>query len=510
MAYRFAVSIASDTTVRCIVNAGRWPARGPAARAGWFSGTVHHDLAKLSDVDYLSSGSDTPAHARYEGLIAEGVTTFQSVSFWPWAGSEEVPVAGASLRVLDSAGLLDALALADVNGADVVVRQAEQGGTAASSLPVGRYRLERVEVLDNLTKALTLRGSRATLDEPITRAVFMPNVPALAWSSVPVVIGAVGSVPALPVNSDGTVSWLCDTPVAELGAVLDRGDAMEPGTFELAPDSQQLIMVSPPVGPVVCDVSSVGPDMQPATLVQALREIFRRADEGAWSLEDAAAIDAATGYAGIGYYTRESVSVREVLSAILPSYGAWWWEDAEGVLRFSRVTDPAAHVGDLAFDLSEDDLEGDLVVTPDLAPNLTRRMAYRPNAQALGAGDFVTDLVDVPASRRAELSSLYRGQVYSALPLAPQYAHADAADPFSSVFWRKEDAQAEIDRVVGLYAVPRMVCQVRARDVDLSISPGQVGKFTHSRYGLHAGRLMIVRSLPRNPVTGEISMVLWG
>jgi hypothetical protein len=510
MAYRLAASLASPSTVRCVVNAGRWPARGPAATAGWYTAPVLAGLAKLADIDYLSAGTDWPAHARYEGVLADTLTTTQGMSFWTWEGEAANGTTTATLRVVDDLHTLDPLVLADVRGAPVRILQGQVDGAVADAEPLARFVLERVEVLDDNTKAVQLVTAHPGLDESITRAVFMPNLATYAWNSVPVVIGAVASVPALPVNSDGTVCWLADGPLAHVGTVMDRGDSLENGTYEMAPDNQQLLTVSPPVGPVVCDVSTIGTGMQPATLAQALGEIFRRVDEQAWSLADAEAIDAATGYAGVGYYADQPVTAREALAAILPSYGAWWWEDAAGLLRFTRITDPSSYVGDLAFDLIGEDLTADIIVSPDLAPNLTRRMAFRPNAKALGAGDLVTDMVDVPPARRAELTAAWRGQVYASGPLPPQYMHAEAAEPFLSVFWRREDAQAELDRVVALYAQARVFAVVRLTDKALRVQPGQVGKLTYGRYGMGAGRLMLVRSVTCNRATGETALVLWG
>lgn len=508
MPYRFAISLASPTEVRAVVNSGRLPHRGPAARAGWYAQPTLSALAKLSDLDYLSAATDSPAHARYEGLLVHGLTTTSEIGFWCWAGDAPASPTRASCRVLDADGVLDDLAMADIQGAPVAVRKGHSDGAVATSAPLARYVVERIEVVDDNSKLITLGDAHSALDEPITRGEFMPNLPTLAGKPVPVVIGAVASVPALPANSDGTVCFLGDTPLfAE--TVLDRGDAMEPGTWEMATDGQQLLMVSPPVGPVVCDVSSIGAGQQPATLVQLLTEVFRRREITAWSQVDAAAIDAATGYAGVGYYTAQATTARSALAAVLPSYGAWWWQDETGLLRFARVTDPQAYSGE-PVDLGRGDLTGDIVVTPDIAPNLTRRMAYRANAQALGLGDLVSDLVDVPPLRRAELTSFYRSQVYAGGQLPQRYAHADVAHPIVSCFWRREDAQAEIDRIIALYGSHRMFASLRLTDPDLAPSPGQIVRLTYPRYGLQAGKQMLVRSRTRNLGTGDTTLILWG
>jgi len=500
-AWRFAASLAAPeaATLWAAVNAGQWQAAGPAGAAGWSPAPAVVPVARLADREHLDD-----QHRRWEGVIdTGGISTVAALGFWPWGGGEPIQGTAAQLTVQD-VGVLDSLAAQDVAGVPVAVRLAVGG----VPVDVARFALDRIETLDDGRKALHLRDAHDDLDEPANPGQFLPAISALAWRTQPMVIGAVASIPYLGANSDGSVGWLADAPLAHVSAVLDRGDPMEPGTWSLASDGQQILVEQPPVGPVVVDASSIGPGMQPASLQEALHELFDRIGKAAWSSADAAAIDTATGYAGIGFYAGDRVTVREALAAILPSYGAWWWQDADGTLRFARVVDPETVAP--AFELDGAELADDLVRIPDEAPNLSRRMAYQPNARVLGAGELVTDLVDVPVWRRNELTSPWRGQAYSGVALSPRYAHADSNPPLVSVFWRPQDAQAEINRVCSLYAQARAFYQVRLIDLDLAPKPGQVCRLTYPRYGLEAGRRVLVRSVERNPVTGEVAMTLWG
>lgn len=508
----FAVSLASTTAggLTCAVNAGQWQAASEAGLAGWFNADVASITSRLSDIDHLSTAGDTPAHVRYEGLLAEGIDIESQIGFWPWSGDQSTKGTSASIRVTDADALIDELAMQDVRGVPVALRLGDRGADVAAAAPVGRFVMDRVEIASDGTKVIYLADAHSDLDDSLTRGVFLPNIPALAWRPQPAVIGAVASVPGYVANSDGTVLFLSDSRLQDVATVMDRGDIMESGTFTVAPDGQQLLMTSPSMGPVVCDVSSIGANLQPATLQQALAAIFGRIGKSSWSAADAASIDTETGYAGIGYYSTGS-TVREALAAILPSYGAGWWQDDDGVLRITRITDPALHSGALAFDVSRTDMLEDLVGMRDLAPNLTRRMAYRPNAQILGVSDLVTDLVDLPQSRRDELTRAWRGQIYSGGPLPQCYRHADTAAPFVSCFWRAQDAQAENDRIVALYGVPRSTFQARFKgDPSFAPKPGQIGRVTYARYGLDAGKKVLVRGRRRNPATGDVVLTLWG
>lgn len=505
--WHFAVSMGSAVAgeLACAVNSGQWQAAGAAAAAGWDVAPPAPLRIRLSDLDWLDE-----AHSRWEGVVAvQGMQTYAALSFWPWGGNQGAQGGNAQLEVLDPAGVLPADA--DLAGLPVAVMLADTAGTLAAATPVARFVVDHVEVRDDVRKLLVLRDAHDDLDRPINRGVFLPSIPALAWRPMPAMIGAVASIPVLLANSDGSVGFLADVGLASVTAVYDRGDPLAPGDWSLDPSGQQLLLANTPVGPVTADGSSIGAGPSPATLQQAITDILGRAGVGAVALGDAAAIDAATGYQGIGYYAGDEQTARQALDRLLPSYGASRWQDGAGALRIARVVDPdtVADV-DLAFDLTGNDLAADLARVPDEAPNLSRRMAYRPNAYIHGAGDLVTDLVDVPPQRRIELTSPTRGIAYSGAPLAERYRHADTAAAVVSCHWRAEDAQAEIDRVCALYAVPRYFYTAPVVDPDLEVAPGQVGRIAYPQHGMAAGRKLLVVDVLRNPVSGETTLTLWG
>jgi len=512
----WAVSLATSAAagLKCVVNAGQWQGFAPAM-AGWPIPLAAATTLRLATEHYMTGPGDEPANTPYLSLVAgDGLQAIASVGFWPWGGNGGSRSDAAQLRLQDATGVLDAAALGDVRDLPVRVRQVSQGATLASAQAVSRHVLERIDIEDDDRKTAVLRDPHDDLDAPLHRAVFLPSInDQVAWQPQPVVIGAVRSCPMIPVNSDGSVQWISDAPLASVDRVLDRGAEILAGNgYALVAGGQQLAFDYTPVGPLVGDVSTVGVDMAPATLEGTLKEVFRRINKSAWSADDAAAIDTATGYAGVGYYAGDGGTPRQALETLLPSYAADWWKDGDGVLRIARLIDPdSVGDGDLAFDLAWPDLDADLVVQPDLAPGLSRRMAYQPNALPLASGDLITDLQLLPPARRQQLQGEFRGQVYAGGPLAARYVRAEAAAPVRSRFDRREDAQAEIDRVVGLYAVPRNFYVGRlCHRPDLQFRPGQVGRITYRRYGLAAGRKVLVTSVLSNPVTGEHTLRFWG
>ncbi|MCR6661819.1 MAG: hypothetical protein NVV60_01395 [Luteimonas sp.] len=511
----FAATLAATVAggLNMSVNAGQWIARGPAAAAAWKTPALAGPAARLADRDHLAAAGDAAPHARYEGLLVEGVSVFEALGFWPWGASQPINGTGAEATIIDSAGRLDALVMADTGGVPVKLRRGDKDSGVDGASPVARFALESVSVIDDNRRRLLLRDPHDDLDRVINRGVFLPNIPGLAWRPLPVVIGAVASVPALSCNSDGTTRWLSDSAVMP-AMVMDRGSIAEMGTFAPSPDNQQLLMRYPPVGPVIADCSSVGVvsgEPVPASLASALADVFARIGKSAWSRADAEAIDTASGYAGIGYYAGDAVTARTAIVAMLNSYGAWFYRAPNGVLRFARIVAPESHVGELAFNVTASDMAADLVRRADRAPTLTRRMAYRLNAQALSPSDLVTDVVLVPQARRDALTGLWRGQVYAAGELPARYRHADTSDPFLSLLWREQDAQAEIDRVVGIYGTERNEFEASFRGTLQTVpKPGDIGRVTYPRYGLDAGKLVQVKSVSRVEGTGLVTLTMWG
>ncbi|MDO5625005.1 MAG: hypothetical protein Q4G71_09975 [Pseudomonadota bacterium] len=490
------------------LNSGQWQRATPAGT--WQAAPPAMLDVRLADADYLTASSDTPANTRYEAVIDDGgFETLDQLHFWPW-GDEPRSAGAATVRLLDAEGRVDPLLDTDITGLPVSVRVAF--GALANAASVGRYVATAVEAESDSRKTLYLSDASDDVRQPLNRGVFLPNIPALAWRPQPVVIGAVASIPASSANSDNTVLFAADSPLQAVSLVRDRGDAMELGTWQQSPDGQQILMASPSMGPVVADGSTIGSNVQgliPATLEQFLAECFRRAGTSSWSVSDAAAIDTATGYAGIGFHAAELVDVWHAITAALASYGAWPWRDGNGILRFARAVAP--ETAPLDFYLDDADLLRDVVRVDDRAPALSRRMGYRPQGYVHQASDLVTDIVDVPPELRQRLTRPHWGEVYSDAPLSPLYRHADSAAPRPSLHWREQDAQAELERVLSMYGLARATWRWEMHDTGNSLRPGMTGSIRCDRYAaLRTGKRVLIRAVQRNAVTGRTILTLWG
>lgn len=255
--------------------------------------------------------------------------------------------------------------------------------------------------------------------------------------------------------------------------------------------------------------------LQAIKLADYLHEVLdvRGAQAGvSWSQDDAAAIDTATGYAGLGVYLDGGETIAQALDMALASYTACKWADGSGKLRFSRLIDPASiAAGDRAGTIDINAMDGDLVPVLDTAPGLTTQMGVRRNWASLSDGDLVAASLNFPLAVRQSMLRDYQQVASTATPLAGAYRHALYAAPVASCFDQQADGQAEIDRVAALYGIPRWFYAVT---VELEALPGldlgQVWTLTYPKYGLAAGKPVMVIDYEPDLLANTANIILWG
>ncbi len=263
------------------------------------------------------------------------------------------------------------------------------------------------------------------------------------------------------------------------------------------------------------DDTGTDDEVEEALVPLPLAEIMRQAIEvrgqlpaSSWSQASAAAIDTASGYLGLGFHTTEPVTVRQALDAILDSYTASVFPSRAGVLQVARLIAPEDATPDGALDAA------DMLSPPlprwDAAPGLTRQLGARRNERILTDSDLVTDEVAVTLRLRRKLSRQHRFVLTYGGPLAAGYEHADTAPPIGTRLVKAVDGQAEIVRVGEIYATARAFygpVKVASRnDIEL----GDVLTVTYPRWGLDAGRPLLVVGIRESLLGDTREITLWG
>lgn len=185
-----------------------------------------------------------------------------------------------------------------------------------------------------------------------------------------------------------------------------------------------------------------------AILVDRLGE-----DPNIFSVSDAEEIDSQYTYP-VGYRWEEAPNVLDALTEIADQYGAILFTDETGQIRIRQVLTPSEPVA--TFD-SSNIQENTLRFHPDEAASLTTNFAGRPNWSPYGSGDFVTNIAEMPPSRKMSLMMDFQFLATSQLPLAGEYEFARGAERMRYNIDTYEGLIAQFKEIMVNYAKRRQI-----------------------------------------------------
>jgi hypothetical protein len=146
-------------------------------------------------------------------------------------------------------------------------------------------------------------------------------------------------------------------------------------------------------------------------------------------------------------------NILDALRLALDSFCACIFTDNTGTLRAKRLTDPSNPVGrTIKCAFTTANVQRPITVRGDGASTLTTLIGARRNWSQFSDSDFVTDQAIVSQDRKARYMRPSQYQVTSSQTPAGQYSFAIGAPIFDSVIDIPNDAQVEIDRVVGIWS----------------------------------------------------------
>lgn len=207
-----------------------------------------------------------------------------------------------------------------------------------------------------------------------------------------------------------------------------------------------------------------------------------------------------------GFSTRlEPVNIDESGDKLTGSIGSWWTYTRAGLLQLRQLTDPAAGtpVGTITAAQIRD--KG-LRRLASVAPSKGQRLGYRRNATTLQPNEVATS---VSADIRAQLGEEYRYAVADDTSVLTLYRDA--------VTWTAETlmddptaAQPEAVRRQALFGVRRNVYQVDLRDGLHVYWLGDIVELRVDRWGLGAGKQLVVVGITEDSAQRTTTLELWG
>lgn len=489
----------------------------------------------FSDGRYVSSTDGIVASAR----LANEITFSRRATTVFWGGGRAAQGMGA-IELINTDGALDVLLSMRWRRAVVTVYLGYDGDAVAALTRAARGVIERVESVGEQSLRIVVADSASELDVPVLTASYTSG--ALVGSLIPTVMGYCVSVPALHTGApsldysfhDGS-TWLVDAMTFRHG-VYDAGATLTPTTQWVSLDSGEqhgVTLLQSTAGMITVDATGPSTDgsvFSARTLYQIT--YFALCTRLGW---DASRVDFSgvttlqteLGTTWFGRWVSGSTTYGELLTELADSFAGWSYIDTAGVVRFDRLRMPS---GSPVLELDETNLVGDIQIEFDAAPGLSDavlgiRNWYVFDASALAGSvrDTATGVgLRKPFRTRAQFAvdDAYAAR-RSAAPTVRrtlrndthQTATAEPETGMPTLLMASGHVSAEAARRAALYAGPRWWYRVRAAldaSTAVTLERGSVVQLTEPRYGLDAGRLLVVIGVDGRVGDGIVDLLLWG
>lgn len=507
------------------VNFGQRPFRGipPAGFVplGWEAGDEPRSFSVMSipvqdSVNYRASPLGTVYQACL-GRLASRPTFRRAVSCWVWGRDDRrEPVSAISLDNTD--GTLDPLAEASNRDRTLSLHLARALPFVAVNTGnrVATVLIDQVSQ-DGGTVTITARDLSELLTVPLQSAVYPDTVAntAVRGKPRPIVLGNVRWAPVVmraPATLDFDVhessAFLAIDEVRQNGALLAtpadwalNGEGFRRAT---AVQGKQCARVRGAfnTGPVLIE-------RLPALLTWiGVTETGRLTAAQLDTAGTITALDTAAPYTLARYIgPDEPIMALDLVREIMDSFTGDLYTGADGVLRAWRFAVPA---GTPAFTWTEADLLGEVRRRPDQARGLTTTIGFARNYCVHSTGEIAGAIQNTTLA--SELSLPFQSRT-SSVALAPAYRQAVAAPPFVTLLTDGTQAQAEIDRVAGAYAVDRAFYDVQVMvdsSAALAINPGTIVWLSSPSADLRQGKLLMVVAVEGQLAANAVTVTLWG
>jgi hypothetical protein len=471
-------------------------------RSGWRAVTTAvltapaGGVLALSNVRYATHPDDLPGNLSFLPWLNK-LAAAAAITFWPWGGAGFASPLG-EITAFNNDGSLDWVLTEDFRDARLEVRNGSERDPYALHQRIASARVDRVEA-DVTRLRIKLRSVIERFALPFTTR-YVSADPRLDQRSRPVTLG--GPIWVQPVLVDEVLQRydVADGPYRDV-VVYDDG-VVAPHTAT----ATGFQLFGPPVGSLVARVTgqTVAGDLT-NTLQHLVRWLVARYPDPVEidtdSLDDVSASASELAW----HNSSTEVSGLALLVLALDTCGAAVCEGLDGRLRFVRLVDPwtVAWPPALAGQISG------LSVELDRAPGLTTTVEIlnNPGASAVPPGGY-------PGVDPALNNSLARETVrltYSGAPLHPTYAREAGLRPARRVIAADPlAAQAELDRVCGLYVRRWWFFRFRVTLQDDTLEPGAVRLIWHPRFGLAGVPVMIVSVRASVLGSAVFDVTAWG
>lgn len=182
-----------------------------------------------------------------------------------------------------------------------------------------------------------------------------------------------------------------------------------------------------------------------------------------------------------------------------------------GIVAFRKITEPSA-TAQLVLD--QTNVMGEIVVTSDRAKDLTLRLAGAKNNTVHTDGEIVSGVPeDLATALQTEWGITVEGASSASEPVSSAYAAAISAPAKGLPIRLREHLQALANRIATLWRPTRNFYQLTAildaTDAD-ELEPGDTVQLVWPRWGLDAGKNLLVVGVRSRFFSRRVELKLWG
>jgi len=467
---------------------------------------------------FTTKSTDTPADTYFPGAVGRASTFERSMFRRGRIGGSSMPDPGA-LDIVNT-GELETWLDYQFDGRDVTVKVGLEGDAYSTFETVFSGVSGELQFDRNVIR-LKLSDKQDQLDKLIQENLFAgtggnEGGDDLKDKPKPLCFGPCNNITPVIVDRTNRVYQVHDGQIKAVDAVYDNGKLLTLTThYTVDLTNGRITLVAAPTGLVTADIQ--GSDTG-GTYVSSVANIMERIvkDFGGLSTSD---IDATSisdlntkNAAAVGIYTGTGErNLLDVLDELSNSIGAFYGFNRAGKFSVGRFEAPAT-TADFTF-VETDAVKNRIKRDPGGSVIWRQRIKYGRNwtvqsDEALDASatdahkDFVTQDYRVTSDEDADVKEDGAGK--------GGHKNADDPEPLVTLLDAKADADTEATRLLGLYDVRRDFFSVTVKTQAFQVDLGDTVDFSHSRFGLSAGKKFLVVGIAERAVVNEADLDLWG
>lgn len=467
---------------------------------------------------FTTQPGDTPANAWFEPCVQSPPIFSRSLARDGALSGRSFPDMGV-ITFANASGLLDGWGNLNFDGRDVTVKLGLEGA-AYTDFQVVFSGLMAEPSITRLGVSLPVTDRQGALDKPLQATLFagtggMEGGADLKGKPKPVCLGEVKNIVPIPVDTTARIYQCHDGAINAITAVYDNGKLLAtPANYTVDLAAGTFTLTAAPGGLITADVQG---DATGGVFAASVGDVLRRIAVKYGGLADPGDLDTAAftalavkTTATIGFYTGAAdANVLNVLDDVTSSVGAFYGFNRAGLFTVGRIGAPTG-TPSLTFDAN------------DMLPGLTRD--YQPVRWRVRVGYQRAWAVQSPDTLDAAATQAFKDFVAQEWRTAEasnadiktdgigKGGHKNAIDPdqINTFLAVLADATTEAQRLLGVYGERRSLVKFMAKTKPFQLDVGAEILVSHPRFGLAAGKAMIVIGLNERPMMNEIDVTAWG